>query len=131
MSVRERKRESNSHQPLQCAEFYPLDPLPQSSHFLLDPRLRLFDLKLLPFRLLPDPALFEIQIQLNAGLGATDLITQAGIEFCQIVSEPLMRGERGRYVGGVQSEELRTKFGEVDFLRVVATIGIYQGGPGF
>lgn len=98
---------------------------------MLDPRLRFFDLELLPFSLLPDTALLEIEVELDTGLSPADLITQAGIEFGQIVGQSLVRGERGRYVGGVEGEQLGTKFGEVDFLRVVAAVGFYQKARGF
>lgn len=37
-----------------------------------------------------------------------------------------MRGEGGRYVGGVEGEELGTEFSEVDFLGVGTAIGVYQ-----
>lgn len=122
---RKGKERENPHQPLQRAKLHPFHPLPQSRYFLLDPRLRLFDLELLALGLLPDTALLEIEVKLDAGLSPTDLITQAGIEFCQIVGQSLVRGQRGRYVGGVEGQELGTKFGEVNFLRVVAAIGFW------
>lgn len=122
---REREKNKNSHQPLQCTKLHPFYPLPQPSHLLLDPRLRLFDLELLPLGLLSDAALLEVQIELDAGLGAADLVAQTGIEFRQIISQSFMRRQSGRYIGGIEGQEFGTQFGEVDFLGVGAAVGFY------
>lgn len=81
------KSRNNSHQPLQRAKLDALHPLPQPGHLLLNPCLRLSDLQLLPFGLLPDPALFEVQVQLDAGLGAAHLVPQAGGQLGDVVAE--------------------------------------------
>ena len=115
----------NSHQPLQGTKLDALDPLPQSGNLLLDPRLRFLDLKFLNIRLFPDPSLFEIQIQPDARLRASDLISESRIQFCQIVAQPLVTCPRQLGFGRVRREEFGTEFGEIDFLRVGASLGIF------
>lgn len=68
-----------SHQPLQRTKLHALHPLPQPRNFLLNPRLRLFNLQLLHIRLLPNPPLLQIQIQPHARLRARYFISKAGV----------------------------------------------------
>lgn len=73
------------HQPLQSAKLDALDPLPQSGNLLLDTSFSLADLEFLGLGLLANPSLFQIKIEFDAGLGAADLVTQAGRQLGDVV----------------------------------------------
>lgn len=118
------------HQPLQSAKLHALHPFPQPRHLLLDPGLRLLNLQLLHVGLLPDPALFQVQIQSHTRLRAADLVPQAGIQLGKVVGEALVGGAREEGLGGVGGEELGAEFSEVDFLSVCGAFGVFVGEEG-
>jgi hypothetical protein len=118
------KKTSNSHQPLQRRKLDRLNPLPQPRHLLLNPRLRLLNAHLLPIRLLPDPALLQIQIESDRRLGAGDLVAEPAGQLGEIGAEALMGGAGELGFGRVGVHELGAEFGKVDFLRVGASFGV-------
>jgi hypothetical protein len=67
-------RMADSHQPLQRRELDSLNSLPQTGHLLLDSCLCLLDPHFLPIRLLPDSALFQVQVQPYTSLCPTNFI---------------------------------------------------------
>jgi hypothetical protein len=67
-------RMANSHQPLQRRELDSLNSFPQTGHLLLDSCLCLLDSHFLPIRLLPDSALFQVQVQPYTSLCPTNFI---------------------------------------------------------
>ena len=127
LSTRQKK---NSHEPLQGAKLDALDPLSQAGDLLLDAGLGLLNLQLLHVGLLPDAALFEVQVQADACLGAADLVTEAGVELGQVVGQALVGGTGEEGFGGVGGEELGPELGEVDFLGVGGAFGVFlkKGG---
>ncbi len=116
---------TNPHQPLQRTELHHLHPLPQTRHLLLDPRLGFLDLQLLPLGFFSDAALFEVQVELDGGLGAREFIAHAGRELGEVVGEALVGGERHGCVTGVEGEEFGAEFGEIDFLGVGGAVGVW------
>lgn len=79
------------HEPLQCGELHGLHTLSQSGDLLLDSCLRLFNSHLLAVGFLADSSLFEVQIQADRGLGASNFIPEPRVEFCQIGGDFLVR----------------------------------------
>lgn len=85
---------------------------------MLNLRLRLFDLQLLHIRLLPNPPLFQVQVQPHTRLRALNLVPQPIIQFRQLVRQPLVARARQCILAGVERQQLRAQCAEVDFLRV-------------
>ena len=109
---------------LQHVELGTLNARPQPCDFGLDPGIHLLDLERMHRRLVPNPALFEVQIEPHPGRRSSNLLPQPLLQLFHIRHQSFIFALHECKVVPLQQLQLRLEPCEVYLLRIVGLVAL-------